>query len=94
MISFKSTEEVIYLTNGKEVVCFQEKTTDTQTVFGTKTVFTITVFHTPMAETIEAVSSRIDQAPRKYRMERAAGILNHIESLVKTLINARFQKQG
>lgn len=93
MRSFKSTEEVIYLTDGKEVVCFQERTTDTQTVFGTKTVFTITVFHTPMPESIEAVSSRIDQAPRKYRMERAAGMLNHIQSLVKTLIYARFEKQ-
>lgn len=92
MISGKTCEETVWLTDGKKTFSFRERKTHTMTAFGDKTEFIITVFHSPMQESIDAVKSRVEQPSRKQRMEKAVGIVNHIESLITHLIKSRFQK--
>lgn len=92
MISCKTSEHTVWLTDGSKTYCFQERKTHTMTAFGDKTEFVVTVFHSPMQEAIEAIQSRMQQPSRKVRMEKASGIVNHIQFLFNHLVNARFKK--
>jgi hypothetical protein len=93
MRSGKHSEEVVWLTDGVKTYAFKETKTHTMTAYGDKTEISITVFHSPMPEAIQAVQSRMQQPSRKKRMEKASGIVNHAQHLFNYLVNARFKKK-
>jgi len=91
MLSQKTSDEVVWLTDGVKTYAFKERKTHTMTAYGDKTELSVTVFHSPMPEAIEAVRSRMQQPTTKVRMEKATSIVNNIRVHYSHLVSAMFQ---
>lgn len=92
MVSSKTTDETIWLTDGSKTYSFKRLSTDTMTAFGSKTEYKLTVFHDPMAEAIEAIQGRMHLPGASVRFNLAREIVQSIHSTFNQLVSNEFAK--
>lgn len=93
MLSGANSETVVWLTDGSKTYCFSEANTNTMTAFGKKTVFTVTVFHDPMPEAVEAVQFRMQQPAVEKRFEVAGRVIGQIRTIFNRFVEVNLNKQ-
>jgi hypothetical protein len=87
-----ATEKAIYMQDGERLYLFSHVSTATATAFGTKDVYTLTVFHGPMPEALATVKQELDGPNANTFIVGAREIVQSINSHFNNLTCGLFTK--
>jgi hypothetical protein len=92
MKSHITSETAIYMQDGEKLYLFSHVSTATATAFGTKDVYTLTVFHSPMPEALATVKQELDGPNANTLIVGARDIVQKINSHFNNLTHGLFTK--
>lgn len=87
MRSEQILETTVFMQDGVRMYAYSHKKSNTLTAFGSKEVFTITVFHSPIPEALEAVKRQLDGPSAELLVSTASDIVAAINETFNDLKN-------